>query len=93
MMANDLGAALREIKRLVAAGRWRLSSHVERDHPERAIRAPEVVQALLRAHAIEEEALTGYFRVTGPARPPSKLVCIVALQESVLVVTAWRRAK
>ncbi len=92
-MPRDLGKALREIKRLVAAGRWSLSSHVERDHPERAIRAPEVVNALLRAHDIEEEAVTGLLRVTGPTRPPAKLVCIVALQQSVLIVTAWRRAK
>jgi hypothetical protein len=86
--------ALQTIKRLVAEGRFVISAHVYRDHPERGIDAREVAYSLANAFSISNDADLDRFKVTGPAlRPPAKLVCVVKIEAAAVIITVWRRAR
>lgn len=86
----NAATALKEIKRLVAEGSWYVSRHALARQGERNVSVDEIEVALLEAFRCEPADGTNW-KVHGPARLGG-LVVVVAVEDSVVVVTVWRKS-
>ena len=98
MTGNELRSLTVRVKRLVRQGRYRLSSHVLHDHPERWITEANILEAIKsgRLASREPREVDGRIRYSGEDRfrwlgadqKDRVLRLIVVITETVVVVSA-----
>jgi len=93
------GEALRVIRRLIHEGRYTVSEHVERDHPERRIPVGELLASIRAAGSCSRGSDAVRWEICGPADAQAavrtrmrSILSVVEIQRGAVIVT-YRRAR